>query len=83
MSRVKNETGNKYGLLTVLERDGSICGKAAWLCQCECGKQIRVTGDALRRGQAKTCGNKEHRAKRMSEIGKNNAIDITGQKFNI
>ena len=82
MSRVKDETGNKYGLLTVLKRDGSICGKAAWLCQCECGKQIKVTGDALRRGQAKTCGNTEHRAKRMSKIGKNNAIDITGQKFN-
>lgn len=81
MSRVKNEIGNKYGLLTVIERAGSIHGKAAWLCQCECGNQIKVTGDALRRGQAKTCGSTEHRAKRMKEVGKSNYIDITNKKF--
>lgn len=39
MSKVKDETGNIYGKLTVLERAGSnSCGKATWLCQCECGK---------------------------------------------
>ena len=32
MSKVKNEIGNKYGLLTVLNRNGSKNGKAAWLC---------------------------------------------------
>lgn len=81
MSRVKNETGNKYGLLTVLERAGSKNGKAVWLCQCECGNQIKVTGDALRQGRVTTCGDAIHKIQRMREIGKSNAKDITNQKF--
>ena len=82
MSRVIDETGNKYGLLTVLERAGSKNGKAAWLCQCECGNQIVVTGDSLRQGKTTTCGATEHKSERMKEVGKSNLIDITGQKFN-
>ena len=83
MSRVKNEIGNKYGLLTVIERAGSINnGKAAWLCQCECGNQCIVTGDALRRGQSTTCGDTKHKVERMKKVGKSNFIDITGQKYN-
>lgn len=81
MSRVKDETGNKYGLLTVIERAGSISGKAAWLCQCECGNQIRVTGDSLRRGQATTCGDTIHKQERMAKVGKDNSKDITGNKY--
>lgn len=81
MSRVKDETGNKYGLLTVLERAGSKNGKAAWLCQCECGNQIKVTGDSLRRGNTVTCGSTEHKVERMKKVGQANAKDITNQKF--
>lgn len=81
MSRVKNEIGNKYGLLTVIERAGSISGKAAWLCQCECGNQCRVTGDALRRKQSTTCGDTKHKVERMKKVGKSNFIDIAGQKY--
>ena len=81
MSRVKNEIGNKYGLLTVIERAGSICGKAAWLCQCECGNQIRVTGDSLRQGRTVTCGDTIHKQQRMSKVGKANYKDITGYKY--
>lgn len=81
MSRVKNEIGNKYGLLTVIERAGSIHGKAAWLCRCECGNQIIVTGDSLRRGQTTTCGDTIHKQQRMSKVGKANYKDITGCKY--
>lgn len=82
MSRVKNEIGNKYGLLTVIERAGSMYnGKAAWLCQCECGKQIRTTGDSLRSGQTTTCGDTKHKVERMTKVGQSNLIDITGQRF--
>ena len=31
-------------------------GKAAWLCQCNCGKERIVSGDLLRSGSAKSCG---------------------------
>ena len=81
MSRVKNEIGNKYGLLTVIERAGSNSGKAAWLCRCECGNQIIVTGDSLRRGQTTTCGDTIHKKQRMSKVGKANYKDITGCKY--
>lgn len=81
MSKVKNEIGNKYGLLTVLNRNGSKNGKAAWLCQCECGNYITVTGDSLRRGNTVTCGDIYHKIQRMKKVGHSNAIDITNQKF--
>ena len=81
MSRVKNEIGNKYGRLTVIERAGSIHEKAAWLCRCECGNQIIVTGDSLRRGQTTTCGDTIHKQQRMSKVGKANYKDITGCKY--
>lgn len=82
MSRVKDETGKRYGKLVVLERNGSINGKAAWLCQCDCGKQTTVTGDALRQGYSTTCGDIKHQQERMRKIGQTNFIDITGQTFN-
>lgn len=55
--RVIDETGNKYGKLTVLERAGSDRDKKAlWLCQCECGNTTITTGKRLRNGTTKSCG---------------------------
>ena len=55
--RVIDETGNKYGKLTVLERAGSDQDKKAlWLCQCECGNTTITTGKRLRNGMTKSCG---------------------------
>lgn len=81
MGRVKDETGKRYGKLVVLERAGSKNGKATWLCQCDCGKQIITTGDQLRRGKVITCGATKHIVERMKRVGSNNAIDVTGQRF--
>lgn len=37
---VKNEIGNKYGHLLVIERAGSDNrGEALWKCKCDCGNQ--------------------------------------------
>jgi hypothetical protein len=48
---VKNEIGNKYGRLTVLERAGTDkYGRAQWLCECECGNLHTVLGANLRSG---------------------------------
>lgn len=52
----KDETGNTYGRLTVLSRNGSVSKKAAWLCRCLCGETVTVTGDSLRQGNQKSCG---------------------------
>lgn len=58
MTKVKNEVGNKYGKLTVLERstEKDNHGFAKWICRCDCGKIVTVRGNNLRTGQALSCG---------------------------
>lgn len=59
---MKNELGNKYGRLTVVEFAGTKPtnhGKsrlAMWLCSCECGMTVVVNGHDLRRGNTNSCG---------------------------
>lgn len=68
--KAKDETGNTYGILTVLERAGSNKhGKALWKCQCECGKEIIVDGTSLRTGNTTSCGCRRLSAEK-TEIGK-------------
>lgn len=50
-------TGQKFGKLTVIERDISKIGNGAyWFCQCECGNIKSIHGNSLRRGVTKSCG---------------------------
>lgn len=53
---VVDETGNRYGRLKVIKRGGTIRSIASWECLCDCGKTTVVTGDALRRGNTRSCG---------------------------
>lgn len=39
MSRIIDETGKRYGRLTVIEYAGSSNKKAMWLCKCDCGNE--------------------------------------------
>jgi hypothetical protein len=48
-------TGKRCESLTVLRRDGRRRSYAAWLCVCDCGKKLVVSGNELRQGQ-KSCG---------------------------
>lgn len=72
MRKIIDETGKKYGKLTVLESAGRVNGRIKWKCQCECGKITYVNGYFLRDGQIKSCGCDRGRKVK----------DITGQKFN-
>lgn len=57
MSTVKDLTGQRFGRLTVIRRDGSSRqGLAAWLCRCDCGRECVVEGAMLRKGNTKSCG---------------------------
>ena len=57
MAKLKNEIGNIYGNLEVIERaENDSEGRAKWLCRCECGKEIVVSGKNLRSGNTKSCG---------------------------
>lgn len=55
-TRRGDETGKRYGRLTVIryvedERPG-----AYWLCHCDCGKDIVTRGGGLRYGSSQSCG---------------------------
>jgi len=52
-----DETGNRYGRLTVIRRVGvGKGGNATWLCQCDCGGETIVNGGYLRDGRTRSCG---------------------------
>lgn len=54
---MKDITGEKFGRLTVIKKCGlDSSGCYTWLCRCDCGNEIVVTGASLRRGSTKSCG---------------------------
>lgn len=70
----KDETGNKYGKLTVLYKDTvskSVNGKAKWICRCDCGNIVSVVGAELRSGNTTSCG-----CKNGISLGEQKIIDI-------
>lgn len=69
-----DETGNKYGKLTVLSLTKDKNNRTAWLCQCECGNTTIARGPDLRKNKITSCG---------CAKGKhpNNIKDISDQKF--
>jgi len=51
----KDETGNVYGKLTVIEFS-HVKSEIYWRCRCECGNATLVAGSKLRRGSTQSCG---------------------------
>lgn len=68
MAKIKDLTGQRFGMLEVLERDYSYKKRAAWICRCDCGKIVSKIGIYLTAGETKSCGS--HQAK-----------DIINEKF--
>lgn len=54
----KNEVGHKYGKLLVLKMDTerNPYGSIKWICKCDCGNIVSVSGAQLRSGQTQSCG---------------------------
>lgn len=82
MVKIKKDlTGITFGRLEVLERTEDKIYKsgaeATWLCKCECGAVVAVTGHALRSGTTKSCGclNRENISKRSKKY---NQYEING-----
>lgn len=71
MGKFIDETGNRFGHLTVLVYIKEI-GK--WKCLCDCGNIAYQRGVDLRKGEAVSCG---------CQHGYNNLQDHTGEKFNM
>lgn len=55
-SVAKDLTGQHFGRLSVMRRDGVRNGHITWLCQCQCGTRKLITGGALRSGGTVSCG---------------------------
>jgi hypothetical protein len=81
MGLLINETGNKYGRLTVLSRAGSTSSKGArWLCECDCGWWVIVNGEDIRTGRSTSCGCfKKEKLKNLYSNG--NALNWNGGKI--
>lgn len=61
MSKLIDLTGQKFGRLTVLNREQDYilpCGQhqALWKCKCDCGKICIIRGLSLRSNHTKSCG---------------------------
>lgn len=53
---LKNEIGNTYNYLTVIDYAYSKNNMAYWKCKCKCGNEIIVAGIYLRSNNTKSCG---------------------------
>lgn len=78
-SIAKDETGKKYGKLTVLQMDTERdkYGRIKWICQCECGNIKSISGAQLRSGMTQSCGCKQGISRgeqKIIEILDNNQI---------
>lgn len=67
MRRIEIDSGEKYGMLTVVNEVAST-GKRKFLCKCSCGNEVEVRLDHLQSGHTSSCGNcgVEHNGIRMS-----------------
>lgn len=74
--KIINRIGICYGRLIVIKFVGIDWNKqACWLCKCDCGNKVIVTGCHLQRGCTKSCGclQREISSKIMSkQTGENN-----------
>lgn len=70
----KIEPGQRFGNLTVIKliEENSYKRKNKWLCKCDCGNKTIATQRGLLDGSKKSCG---------CLRGKNNYVDLVGEKF--
>lgn len=54
--RFKDETGKRYGKLTVLRVDEMRNGQPHFVCRCVCSSEVSIRGANLRSGNTKSCG---------------------------
>lgn len=76
MERAIDLTGQKFGRLTVIRRNGTgKSGNALWECVCDCGNIKTIAGKSLRSGSSKSCGCLQKEI--VSAMGEN----LAGKKF--
>ena len=56
MSKRLELAGQRFGMLAILRPAENIGVKTAWVCRCDCGREIIVRTKSLRSGHTKSCG---------------------------
>lgn len=74
MGKLIDLTGQKFGTLTVIERDTTKKDAVYWKCKCDCGRERTVLGATLREGKATSCGH--YPCKNACR-----RLDLTGKQF--
>lgn len=78
--RVRDLTGQRFGKLVAVSRNGSSkAGKARWLCRCDCGTELTTLSGSLISGRTTSCGCRqvaEVRA-RLTRHGQASHVDRT------
>ena len=70
-------TGQRFGMLTVIEKAPNIGRDTAWRCRCDCGNERVVRTANLRKGRTTSCGC----AVAGPRLDGSNRLDLTGQRF--
>ena len=52
----RNLAGKRFGRLQAIKKAKRVNGRTAWLCSCDCGKQVVVLTTSLTTGNTKSCG---------------------------
>lgn len=80
MGKIIDITGQNFGRLTaihIMPKEPNAKDRSyKWLCKCDCGNEVVVSGHNLRRGNTKSCGCLQKEA-----VKKLHFKDLTGQKF--
>ena len=76
MSRMKDLTGLRFGMLVVESRaDDLKPGRPSWNCRCDCGNLVRISSTGLTKANGtKSCGCLRHKPS-------TSCIDLLGQQF--
>src|ERR1700721_39578 len=56
VKKAEDFTGKRFGRLTVISSNKVPGYGTSWLCQCDCGNQVRVRGFNLKAGNTRSCG---------------------------
>ena len=68
--------GDRFGHLTIINKDTRPLHRASWLCRCDCGRELYVITSDLLRGHNKSCGCITRK------IQEAYSQDLTGRRFN-
>lgn len=81
MSKFIDLAGQKFGRLLVIKRKDNYIqpsgrGRVLWLCRCDCGNDVNILAENLKRGNSLSCGcyNRER-------TSKTNFKNLSGQRF--